>query len=415
MTDTIISVDSLGKSYRIGRLRQKPQTIREAMSRLAGSPFAYLAERLRNPAESEILWALRNVSFEVKQGEVLGVIGRNGAGKSTLLKILSRITDPTEGHACIRGRVNSLLEVGTGFHPELTGRENIYMNAAIHGMCRENVARKLDEIVAFAELERFIDTPVKRYSSGMYMRLAFAVAAHLDPDVLIIDEVLAVGDAAFQKKCLGRMGEVVLEGRTILFVSHNIPALIALCPKSILLKAGQFVAMGTTSDVLATYISGNAGNSQIELRGRTDRRGDGRARITDMSVTDGSGAGTIRCGSKLKISVTYESRLALRAPRVMISLRDQFNQAVYFLDSEIAGGLPEQLVAQGVITCKTGPLNITPGPLYLNVALYAFEALLDHVTEAMQIDIVPDDFFGTGRMLDRSASVGLLSQEWGCF
>lgn len=228
------------------------------MKRLAGAPFSYLAERLRDPTESEILWALRGVSFDVARGEVLGVIGRNGAGKSTLLKILSRITDPTEGRARICGRVNSLLEVGTGFHPELTGRENIYMNAAMHGMRRGEINRKMDEIIEFAEIEKFIETPVKRYSSGMYMRLAFAVAAHLEPDVLLVDEVLAVGDVSFQKKCLGKMESVAKEGRTVLFVSHHMPAITTLCSRIILLEEGRVRADGPIAEVLPLYIQSAA-------------------------------------------------------------------------------------------------------------------------------------------------------------
>src|SRR5678810_798774 len=231
MSTPVINVRGLGKAYRIGMINPKHTNFRETMMELAKTPF----KRLRrynedwSSDEPDTYWALKDVSFEVGQGEVLGVIGRNGAGKSTLLKVLSRITEPTEGEARIRGRVSSLLEVGTGFHPELTGRENIFLNGAILGMTRGEVTRKLDAIVAFAEVEQFLDTPVKRYSSGMYVRLAFAVAAHLDPEILIVDEVLAVGDAEFQKKCLGKMGDVVRQGRTLLFVSHNMDAITALC------------------------------------------------------------------------------------------------------------------------------------------------------------------------------------------
>jgi lipopolysaccharide transport system ATP-binding protein len=258
MNNPIISVENLGKSYRIGKRRQKPETIRAALRHWMTSPFEYLASRLRAATEQETLWALRGVSFQVRQGEVLGVIGRNGAGKSTLLKILSRITDPTEGRATIRGRVNSLLEVGTGFHPELTGRENIYMNAAMHGMRRAEIDRKMDEIIDFAEIEKFIETPVKRYSSGMYMRLAFAVAAHLEPEVLLVDEVLAVGDMSFQKKCLGKMESVSREGRTVLFVSHHMAAITTLCSRILLLEDGRVRADGPTGEVLPLYIQSAA-------------------------------------------------------------------------------------------------------------------------------------------------------------
>jgi lipopolysaccharide transport system ATP-binding protein len=220
-----IRVDNLGKRYRIGARQKQPNTLRERIENLVASPFDYLRSTLRGPSEEEILWALKDVSFEIQQGDVVGIIGRNGAGKSTLLKILSRITEPTSGRAEVNGRVGSLLEVGTGFHPELTGRENIYLNGAILGMRKAEIDRQFDEIVDFAEIEKFIDTPVKRYSSGMYVRLAFAVAAHLEPEILLVDEVLAVGDAAFQKKCLGKIGDVAREGRTVLFVSHNMAAI----------------------------------------------------------------------------------------------------------------------------------------------------------------------------------------------
>ncbi|MEO6064088.1 MAG: ABC transporter ATP-binding protein, partial [Thermoflexales bacterium] len=224
MSQTIIRVEQLGKVYRLGALQNRRQSHSAVQNIPSKAPFRSLFGRRGVGPKAEMLWALRDVSFKVDRGEIIGVIGRNGAGKSTLLKILSRIVDPTEGYAEIRGRVASLLEVGTGFHPELTGRENIYLNGAILGMRRTEIDARFDEIVAFAEIERFLDTPVKRYSSGMYVRLAFAVAAHLEPEVLVVDEVLAVGDAAFQKKCLGRMTDVARAGRTVLFVSHNMAA-----------------------------------------------------------------------------------------------------------------------------------------------------------------------------------------------
>ena len=257
MTDTAISVRNLGKSYRIGEIERKAASVQEYISRIALSPFKYLKMRMSEATEDEILWALKDVSFDVKQGEVVGVIGPNGAGKSTLLKILSMITDPTEGHAELHGRVNSLLEVGTGFHPELTGRENIYLTAAIHGMSRKEVSEKFDEILEFSGVEKFIDTPLKRYSSGMRVRLGFAVAAHLRPEILLIDEVLAVGDVAFQQKCLGRIGDVAEGGRTVLFVSHNMLAVRALCKRTILMDHGKLVADGETEDVVAQYLSTN--------------------------------------------------------------------------------------------------------------------------------------------------------------
>jgi ABC-type polysaccharide/polyol phosphate transport system ATPase subunit len=262
MTNIAIRVEGLGKQYRIGGPQASYRTIRESVVEAVQAPFRRLASVVRGQstvASNEIIWALKDVSFEVQRGEVVGIIGRNGAGKTTLLKILSRITEPTEGYAEIHGRVGSLLEVGTGFHPELTGRENVYLNGAILGMKRAEIDRKFDEIVAFAEVEKFIDTPVKHYSSGMYVRLAFAVAAHLEPEILLVDEVLAVGDAAFQKKCLGKMRVVAGEGRTVLFVSHSMQAIKSLCDRCILLKQGSVCVEGPAPQVADRYIAQSLG------------------------------------------------------------------------------------------------------------------------------------------------------------
>ena len=249
----IVRVENLGKQYRLGRREAAYGTLRESIVDVLRAPFQRLRSQNGSSA-GETIWALRDLNFVVEPGEVIGVIGRNGAGKSTLLKVLSRITEPTTGRVELYGRVSSLLEVGTGFHPELTGRENIYLNGAILGMRKSEIARKFDEIVAFSDLEKFLDTPVKRYSSGMYMRLAFAVASHLEPEILMVDEVLAVGDAAFQKKCLGKMGDVAKEGRTVLFVSHNMTAVRTLCKKAMWLDQGQIVEAGETGQVVLNYV-----------------------------------------------------------------------------------------------------------------------------------------------------------------
>jgi len=308
-------VEGISKQYRLGMIGGA--TLREdlsrwwAMKRGKPDPLAKVGGGEGRPERiGEPFWALKDVSFEVKQGEILGIIGRNGAGKSTLLKILSRITAPTEGVVKIRGRVGSLLEVGTGFHPELTGRENIYLNGAILGMSRREVDRKLDEIITFSECEQFIDTPVKRYSSGMYVRLAFAVAAHLDPEILIVDEVLAVGDAAFQKKCLGKMGEVSRKGRTVLFVSHNMASVTSLCSRAILLEAGGCVLAGEPMRVVRAYISGfrdqqhalcGLGQLAVSLRPCADRP----MTIIAVRVRDASGA--VACaGPPLETELTLE-------------------------------------------------------------------------------------------------------------
>lgn len=250
----IIRVENLSKSYELNKILTSSETLRDSIAEMVRTPFKRLRDR--RSSSGETLWALKNINLEVAPGEVLGIIGRNGAGKSTLLKILSRITKPTAGRVELYGRVGSLLEVGTGFHPELTGRENIFLNSVILGMSHKEIKRQFDEIVAFAEIEKFIDTPVKRYSSGMYVRLAFAVAAHLSPEILIVDEVLAVGDLAFQNKCLGKMQDVSLTGRTVLFVSHNMPAITHLCSRAILLEEGSLVQEGSTADVISTYVEG---------------------------------------------------------------------------------------------------------------------------------------------------------------
>jgi lipopolysaccharide transport system ATP-binding protein len=314
--EAVIKIQNLSKQYRIGA-REGYRTFRETLVDAAKAPFVRLSGALsrglgakssEQGAEShssnslpsslsskqsllsdDLIWALKDVSFEVKQGEVVGIIGRNGAGKSTLLKILSKITEPTEGRIELRGRVGSLLEVGTGFHPELTGHENIYLYGAILGMDRWEVTRKFDEIVSFAELDKFIDTPVKKYSSGMYMRLAFAVAAHLEPEILLVDEVLAVGDAAFQKKCLGKMGDVSKAGRTILFVSHNMQAVQSLCERVIQLEAGQIAASGDPPTVVSRYLSFSAGMGSDMTWAEATAPGNNEIRLTGIRVTDDNG------------------------------------------------------------------------------------------------------------------------------
>lgn len=328
-----IRVENLGKMYQIAhnaeRLRYK--TLRESLTNALMIPI----NRLRNKGESihqEDFWALSDVSFEVQPGDVVGIIGRNGAGKSTLLKILSRITKPTKGRVEINGRVGSLLEVGTGFHPELTGRENVFLNGSILGMKREEIARQFDEIVAFAEVERFIDTPVKRYSSGMYVRLAFAVAAHLQPEILIVDEVLAVGDAQFQQKCLGKMGEVSRQGRTVLFVSHNSVAIRNLCRTGVWLDRGKIAEKGASATVLSNYI--NSGSGTI-MQGAiqysvTDAPGNDVIRLRGLKLSvDGEVTGLVPIDKPLDITIDYECCKAGAALSVSLHLFDQNSTCVF--------------------------------------------------------------------------------------
>lgn len=284
MSNVAIRVEGLHKQYRLGGAQQRYKTLRDSIANAALRPF----RRWRNkdhqdPVDTSLFWALKDVSFEIKAGEVVGVIGRNGAGKSTLLKVLSRITEPTSGYAEIHGRVGSLLEVGTGFHPELSGRENIYLNGAILGMKRTEVERKFDEIVSFAEVEQFVDTPVKFYSSGMYLRLAFAVAAHLEPEILLVDEVLAVGDRRFQDKCLGKMGEVAQHGRTVLLVSHNMAAIAAICTECLYLDGGSICLQGNVSDVVGAYSSGAQNGRSSGSLVQVERLNCGQATLVSPS------------------------------------------------------------------------------------------------------------------------------------
>jgi len=255
MSRPMIEIDGIGKKYRIGALREPYLSLRDSVARKTAHFWNVIRKKEKVRHSQDDFWALRDVSFSVNQGDAIGIIGRNGAGKSTLLKILSQITPPTEGRITCRGRIASLLEVGTGFHPELTGRENIYLNGAILGMTRGEIRRKFDDIVAFAEMEKFLDTPVKRYSSGMYVRLAFAVAAHLEPEILVVDEVLAVGDAQFQKKCLNKMGDAAKGGRTVLFVSHNMPAIRSFCSRCVLLDSGTLVMDSSSVEVISSYLT----------------------------------------------------------------------------------------------------------------------------------------------------------------
>lgn len=319
MADTAIRVEGLSKQYRIGVAQPRYSGFREQLAHRCIRLFLQFQGKghaANDESQAEVIWALKDVSFEVGRGEVLGVIGRNGSGKSTLLKILSGITEPTTGEADINGRVGSLLEVGTGFHPELTGRENIYLNGAILGIKKAEIEQKFDEIVAFSEVEKFIDTPVKFYSSGMYIRLAFAVAAHLDPEILLLDEVLAVGDAAFQQKCLGKMGTVAKEGRTVLFVSHNLAAVRTLCSRAVLLESGGIVKVGPTEEVISLYLSKNASELTVAVAlpsGPVEDPGTGR--VLRFTNQNGIPQAQFRLGEPWRIVMEFE--LSCPVPHVI--------------------------------------------------------------------------------------------------
>jgi len=314
MADFAIHVEGLGKRYKIGKVQTGYKTMREAVVEAVQAPFQRIGTLFHRtaghaPTQEEAIWALKDVSFDVKRGEVVGIIGRNGAGKSSLLKILSRITEPTEGRGGIYGRVGSLLEVGTGFHPELTGRENIYLNGAVLGMKKAEIKSKFDEIVAFAEVERFIDTPVKHYSSGMYLRLAFAVAAHLESDILLVDEVLAVGDARFQKRCLNKMQDVGNQGRTVLYVSHNMPAIARLCKRAILLDGGKLAADGLSHKVVSLYLNSGLGTTASRIWTDSTKPPGGevaRLRAVHVRTEEGSISDALDIRRPIGLEMEYE-------------------------------------------------------------------------------------------------------------
>jgi lipopolysaccharide transport system ATP-binding protein len=370
---SVITVDNLGKSYRVGhRTGERYIALRDVIAQAAYNTVRKTGDLLRGRAivdgdEIEEFWALRNVSFAVEQGEAIGIIGRNGAGKSTLLKILSRITEPSEGQARIRGRVASLLEVGTGFHPELTGRENIYLNGAILGMKRAEIRRRFDEIVAFAEVEQFLDTPVKRYSSGMYMRLAFAVAAHLEPDILVVDEVLAVGDAAFQKKCLGKMSDVTQGGRTVLFVSHNLGAVNALCGRCLLLEHGRVAACGSVEAVTRRYLGQEKQSpASVTFEPR------GVASLLSVGLQDRAGTPANVFDMRHPIWVRLEFRLAQRIAglQVAIAVFDGKGERIFYHSNAYAE--PSRMVDDaGVHTlyARLPEMFLVPGRYSINAAL----------------------------------------------
>jgi lipopolysaccharide transport system ATP-binding protein len=380
-----IQVQNLGKKYRLGP-RESYRSLRESLMRIGSAP-ARLMNRLsgKAPASDETFWAIRDVSFSVQPGEVIGIVGRNGAGKSTLLKILSRITDPTEGRVILRGRVGSLLEVGTGFHPELTGRENIFLNGAILGMARRETLRRFDEIVAFAEIDQFLDTPVKHYSSGMYMRLAFAVAAHLEPEILLVDEVLAVGDASFQKKCLNKMESVSRHGRTIFFVSHNMNAITRLCARAIMLDRGRIHEDGPASQVVTTYLRSGLGTT-ASRRWDDSTRAPGNAivrlRGARAILEDGSAAEIFDIRRPIGLEMEYD---VLQGGRVLTPNFHVYNEdgvcVCVLIDASPAWQrTPKPIGRYRSVAWFTGNL-LAEGMLVVRVALSTMDPLAIHFDE----------------------------------
>jgi lipopolysaccharide transport system ATP-binding protein len=396
----ILQVDNLHKQYRLGERRAAYSTIREEVMTAARRPVEWLMGRRRPPVE--YLAALRGVSFEVRPGEVVGIVGRNGAGKSTLLKILSRITEPSHGRVELYGRVGSLLEVGTGFHPELTGRENIYLNGAILGMRKFEIDRQFDQIVAFAEVERFLETPVKRYSSGMYTKLAFSVAAHLDPEILLVDEVLAVGDAAFQKKCMGKMREVAGGGRTVLFVSHNAAAIEALCDRCLWLRDGRLEGDGEPVEMLRRYLIADSQPEQahvslLDHAGRTP----GSERIMQSATLLSqwrSPATSIRMSESLAVQVRFKRATPLK-PVLGLCFKTVTGAILFSVNNRFiqADEMPESAV-EGMVTCWVDRPPLMPGTYFIDLHFGDEYRDLDVVREAMSFDVEAADIFGTGQL-----------------
>ncbi|MGD9874977.1 MAG: ABC transporter ATP-binding protein [Kiritimatiellia bacterium] len=420
---SVISIENLSKSYRLGVIGSG--TLREDLQswwhRVRGLPDPNRrVDQAHLPVEGHTLWALQNISLEIGQGEVWGIIGRNGAGKSTLLKILSRVTAPTSGRVRIKGRVASLLEVGTGFHPELTGRENIYLNGAILGMTRAEVSRKFDEIVAFSEIDQFIDTPVKRYSSGMYVRLAFAVAAHLDPEILVVDEVLAVGDAEFQKKCLGKMNDVAKQGRTVLFVSHNMGSVRALCSSAMVLKSGRMHSFGAAADQIAGYLGGLESDAGKDACKREDRIGDGSIVFEGIEVVDlqtGS-RNNVCAGNAVEFVFQYcipSGQAGRQAAFGFSCFHGVSGEKIFHADSMQQNRFFQGLEKNGCIRCRIDKFPLPCGRYHIDAIIYTApdsRRAADYIQSCMVFDVIDGDFYHTGKKGEMWGGMVFVDCKW---
>ena len=420
----VISVEHLSKQYDLGVIGTGTLTrdLERWWARIRHKPDPYSlvgTDTEKSWLQGSIL-ALDDVSFTVQQGEALGIIGKNGAGKSTLLKILSRVTAPTSGVVKVKGRIGSLLEVGTGFHPELTGRENVYLNGTILGMKKAEVDRKFDEIVAFSGVEKFIDTPVKRYSSGMYVRLAFAVAAHLDPEILIVDEVLAVGDAEFQKKCLGKMGDVAGEGRTVLFVSHNMVSIEHLCERSLLVDQGRVVKDGQSNEVIEFYLQQSQmnGNNGQSLSSRTDRKGNGEIKLTDFYLLDSNGNKTqiARSGEDVLFCFEYEKNTtkSVRNVDIGFSVHSGTNQqALSVFYSSYNGVTFSNIPAHGIFQCLVPNFPFSKGRLLIGARVLVDNVESDWPQNGIgYIDVEPGNYYNSGKIGFEGNAPLLINGQW---
>ncbi len=409
MSNTAIEFNHIGKQYRLGTIGTGTisHDLNRWWARVRGKedPFLKVGEvnDRTKKASSDFVWALRDIDFKVEQGDVLGIIGKNGAGKSTLLKVLSRVTSPTTGTIRARGRIASLLEVGTGFHPEMTGRENIYMNGSIMGMTKAEITRKLDEIVDFAGVEKYIDTPVKRYSSGMTVRLGFAIAAHLDPEILVVDEVLAVGDAEFQKKAIGKMQDISHgSGRTVLFVSHNMAAVRNLCRTGIVLKNGQVTFMGTSSDSVDFYMQASEDDTNYVSLIDIPREGrcNGKVRFVDISFLDDAGRPVVpHCGQYLRIRLKLEVNEDVKNCLVGLGIRDNMGTPLMSFPTEMTTANPSFKKGQHVMDLTIPRLPLTGGNYRISLSAGLDGEFADFILNKIKMEVYDDDFFGMGRTI----------------
>ena len=419
MSDIAISIENVSKSYRLGVIGTGTfyGDLKRWWARQLGKPDPYLklGQVDHGNRDGQTIWAVKDVNISIKQGEAVGIIGRNGAGKSTLLKILSRVTAPTEGVIKVNGRIASLLEVGTGFHSQLTGRENIYLNGAINGMTRDEVKRKMDEIVAFSGVEQFIDTPVKRYSSGMYIRLAFSVAAHLDPDILVVDEVLAVGDTEFQKKCLGKMNDVVGQGRTVLFVSHNMAAVQALCQRGIVLQRGSMIFSGTQNEAIRNYVD-SVNKPEVFLSDLSLRPGSGQIRITNAYLRDAEGhpLNAAQSGQEIFVCLRYKANknYAGGAVKTGIIVYDQQGIAIFTHASIIQGLEFRKVPEEGAFICRIPRLPLPASNYFVECSVKVDNEYSDRVENVMNLEVIHGDFFGTGFFPGERQTMCLVDGEW---
>lgn len=421
MSDIAIKVENLSKQYRLGEVGTG--TISHDLNRwwakIRGKedPFLKIGETndRSSKGNSEYVWALKDINFEVKKGEILGIIGKNGAGKSTLLKILSKVTGPTTGEIKGLGRVASLLEVGTGFHPELTGRENIYLNGTILGMTKREVSKKLDEIVDFAGVERYLDTPVKRYSSGMMVRLGFAVAAHLEPEILIVDEVLAVGDAEFQKKAIGKMQEVSKgEGRTVLFVSHNMGSINALCSQCLLLSKGTVSKRGDVTKVVFEYLNENRAQSSTLIKNNKNRNGTGQNKFTDIYFEDYKGdiINQVISGQSCNLVFSYEGKENILKPQVKFTIYNRNGLVISHFDSNLPNKPLPNLPSNGKVKFYFKKLPLSEGEYSINVVIVGNGIIIDYIRDVFFFNVLPGNFFNSGRNISVFKDICLIEQDW---